>query len=85
MTMVDENEFAGAARDLGGKVQDAIGGLTGDAETQAKGKLNQARGKAQKTFGAAADELRENVADSPLTALAVVAAFAFAIGFIVRK
>ncbi len=83
--MVDENEFAGAARDLGGKVQDAIGGLTGDTETQAKGKVNQAAGKAQKTFGTAADELRDNVADSPLTALAVVAAFAFAIGFLVRK
>ncbi len=83
--MVDENEFAGTARDLGGKVQDAIGGLTGDTATQAKGKLNQACGKAQKTFGAAADELRDNVTDSPLTALAVVAAVAFAVGFLVKK
>jgi len=83
--MVDENEFEGAARDLGGKVQDAIGGLTGDVETQARGKWNQAAGKAQKTFGNAAEELRENVADSPLTALAIVGGIFFALGFLARR
>jgi len=83
--MVDENEFEGAARDLGGKVQDAIGGLTGDVDTQARGKWNQAAGKAQKTFGNAAEELRENVADSPLTALAIVGGIFFALGFLARR
>ncbi len=83
--MVDENEFEGAARDLGGKVQDAVGGLTGDVETQARGKWNQAAGKAQKTFGNAAEELRENVADSPLTALAIVGGIFFALGFLARR
>jgi uncharacterized protein YjbJ (UPF0337 family) len=83
--MVDENEIEGAARDLGGKVQDAVGGLTGDTETQVAGKWNQAAGKAQKTFGAAADEIRENVADKPLTALAVAAGVFFVLGFLMRK
>ncbi len=83
--MVDENEFEGAARDLGGKVQDAVGGLTGDVETQARGKWNQAAGKAQKTFGNAAEELRENVVDSPLTALAIVGGIFFALGFLARR
>ncbi len=82
---MDENEFEGAARDLGGKVQDAVGGLTGDVETQAQGKWNQAAGKAQKTFGAAADEIRENVADKPLTALAVAAGVFFVLGYLMRK
>jgi uncharacterized protein YjbJ (UPF0337 family) len=83
--MVDENEIEGAARDLGGKVQDAVGGLTGDAATQAEGKWNQAAGKAQKTFGAAADEIRDNVVDKPLTALAVAAGLFFVLGFLARR
>jgi len=83
--MVDENEFEGTARDFGGKIQDAVGGLTGDSEIQAKGKWNQAAGKAQKTFGEAADELRDNVSTSPLTALAVVGGIFFALGFLARR
>jgi len=83
--IMDENEFEGAARDLGGKVQDAVGGLTGDAATQAEGKWNQAAGKAQKTFGAAADEIRDNVADKPLTALALAAGVFFVLGYLMRR
>jgi uncharacterized protein YjbJ (UPF0337 family) len=82
---MDENEFEGTARDIGGKFQDALGGLTGDTETQARGKFNQAAGKAQKTFGAAADELRDNIKDQPLAALALVAGAAFLLGFLARR
>jgi len=83
--MVDENEVEGTIRDLGGKVQDAVGGLTGDAKTQAEGKINQAYGKAQKTFGAAAEEVRESVSSQPLTALAVVGGVFFALGYLMRR
>jgi len=83
--MADENEFEGTIRDLGGKVQDAVGGLTGDVNTQAKGKWNQAAGKAQQTFGQAADELRDNITNSPLTALALVGGIFFALGFLARR
>ncbi len=83
--MMDENEVEGTAYDLGGKVEDAIGGLTGDSATQAQGKFHQARGKAQKTLGSAASEIRDNVADQPLTALAIVAGAAFLLGFLVRR
>jgi uncharacterized protein YjbJ (UPF0337 family) len=83
--MVDENQFEGTARDFGGKIQDAVGGLTGDVETQVKGKWNQAAGKAQKTFGDAAEEIRENVSGSPLAALAIVGGIFFALGFLARR
>ncbi len=83
--MVDENEIEGTAQDLGGKVEDAVGGLTGDTELQAEGKWNQAAGQAKKTFGAAAEEVRENVKEQPLTALAVVAGVAFVLGFLSRR
>jgi ElaB/YqjD/DUF883 family membrane-anchored ribosome-binding protein len=66
-------------------VQDAVGGMTGDARTQMKGKMNQAAVQAQKTFGAAADELRENVTQQPLTALALAAGVALLVGFLVRR
>ena len=83
--MVDENEFEGTARDIGGKIQDAVGGLTGDVGTQAEGKLNQAAGKAQKVFGDAAEELRDNVKGSPLAALAIVGGVCLALGFLARR
>jgi hypothetical protein len=52
---------------------------------QAKGKVNQFAGQAQKTFGAATEELRDNVSNQPLTALAIVGGLAFAIGFLARR
>jgi uncharacterized protein YjbJ (UPF0337 family) len=82
---MDENEIEGTIRDVGGKVEDAVGGLTGDTKTQAEGKFDQLAGKAQKTFGAAADEVRENVSNQPLTALAVVAGVFFALGFLAKR
>jgi uncharacterized protein YjbJ (UPF0337 family) len=83
--MVDENTFEGTARDLGGKVEDAVGGLTGDMGTQAQGKYDQLMGKAQKTFGSAADGVRDNVTNQPLTALLVVGAIGLALGFLARR
>jgi uncharacterized protein YjbJ (UPF0337 family) len=85
IVMVDENEVEGTVRDLGGKFQDAAGGLTGDASAQARGKWSQAAGKAQRTFGEASDELRDNVTGSPLLALAIVGGVGFALGFLVRR
>jgi uncharacterized protein YjbJ (UPF0337 family) len=82
---MDENEIEGAARNIGGKIQDAAGGLTGDAKLQANGKWNQAAGKAQQTFGEAADEVREYAKTSPLTALALVGTVAFALGFLAKR
>jgi hypothetical protein len=84
IVMVDENEFEGAARDFGGKAQDAVEGLGGDACAQA-GKLGQAACKAQRTFGEASNELRDNVTSNPLTALAIVGGVCFALGLLARR
>ena len=40
----------------------AVGGLTGDTKTQAEGKVNQATGQLQNTFGSAKDAAREGAA-----------------------
>ena len=85
--MVDENRVEGTMKNLGGKVQDAVGGLTGDTGTQARGKVNQAAGTAQDTYGSALDtisDLGDSVAgmakDKPLTALLI----AVSIGYMIR-
>lgn len=83
--MVDENEVEGTLKDIGGKVQDGIGGLTGDDELQAQGKFNQATGQAQKVIGSFAEDLRDNVVDQPLTALAIVGGLGLALGFLLRR
>lgn len=45
----------GAAKDFGGKVEEAAGNLTGDADVQARGQEKQAEGKAQNLWGKAKD------------------------------
>ncbi len=85
--MVDENRVEGAAKNIGGKIQDAVGGLTGDFGTQAKGRLNQAAGSAQDAFGSAMDtasgwggDVAGLAKDKPLTAMLV----ALSLGFVLR-
>jgi uncharacterized protein YjbJ (UPF0337 family) len=90
--MVDENRIEGAARDFGGKVQDAVGGLTGDSETQARGKLNQASGQVQNAYGQATDQVRdlgqqlaEAVQDQPLAALGIAAGVGVLVGLLLKR
>ncbi|MDD2877666.1 MAG: CsbD family protein [Acidiphilium sp.] len=54
---MDENEIEGAAKDIGGKIKDGIGGLTGDEALQAEGKADQVAGTAQKLYGAAKESI----------------------------
>ena len=56
---MDENRVEGTARNLGGKVQEGFGKVTGNARTQAEGLANQAAGAAQDVYGQAADTARE--------------------------
>jgi len=48
---MNEDQIAGTAKDLGGKAQEGIGKVMGDAKTELKGKLNQAEGAAQDLYG----------------------------------
>jgi uncharacterized protein YjbJ (UPF0337 family) len=54
----DENRVEGTARNLGGKIQEGFGKVTGNARAQAKGLANQAAGAAQDLYGQAADTAR---------------------------
>jgi uncharacterized protein YjbJ (UPF0337 family) len=57
---MDENRLEGTVRNVGGKVQEGVGRLTGDARTRAEGLANQAAGTAQDLYGQAADSARES-------------------------
>jgi uncharacterized protein YjbJ (UPF0337 family) len=53
---MDENEIAGAAKDIGGNIKSAVGDMTGDAKTQASGAVDQMVGTAQRTYGKIKDQ-----------------------------
>jgi uncharacterized protein YjbJ (UPF0337 family) len=46
-----DNNLRGTGNDLKGRVKDAAGGLTGDNQMQAEGKLDKLKGKAQNAIG----------------------------------
>jgi uncharacterized protein YjbJ (UPF0337 family) len=48
---MNEDRIAGTARNMGGKVQEGFGRVTGDAKSQADGLINQAAGAAQDLHG----------------------------------
>lgn len=61
---MDENRFEGTARNLGGKVEGAVGDLTGDEKMQAEGAADKVAGKAQRGYGQAADAVRGTVSNA---------------------
>ena len=54
-----DNRIAGAAKNIGGQVQEGYGRLTGDVGHQAKGAMRQAEGAAQDLYGQAKDALAD--------------------------
>jgi uncharacterized protein YjbJ (UPF0337 family) len=52
-TAMNEDRIAGTARNVGGKVQEGFGRVTGDAKSQADGLVNQAAAAAQDFYGQA--------------------------------
>jgi uncharacterized protein YjbJ (UPF0337 family) len=56
---MNEDRVIGSARNLGGKVQEGYGRVTGDTQSQAEGLKNQAVGAAQDLYGQAKDTAAE--------------------------
>lgn len=83
--MVDKNTVEGFARDLGGKVQETVGEVVGEATTQFRGKANQAAGAAQELYGQAADEVKSYTADQPVGALLMAMGVGVTLGFFLGR
>jgi len=56
---MDKDRIAGAAKDVAGKVEGAVGDMAGNAQTQAEGRAREAAGTVQNLYGQAKDAARD--------------------------
>jgi uncharacterized protein YjbJ (UPF0337 family) len=56
---MDKDRIAGSAKDVAGKVEGAVGDVTGNAQTQAAGRAREATGTVQNLYGQAKDAARD--------------------------
>jgi uncharacterized protein YjbJ (UPF0337 family) len=68
---MDENRVSGTAKNIGGKLEEGFGRVTGDTKTQAAGVAKQVSGAAQDMYGQA----REVVFDAAGTARDTASSF----------
>lgn len=57
--MADHDRIEGAAKNIGGKIKEAAGKVTGDEKLKAEGRADQVEGKIQNTVGGIKDTLRD--------------------------
>lgn len=65
------DRFEGTARDFGGRVQQKVGELAGDAKTQANGLYNQAAGQAEQQVAKLSDVIKDQPITSALVAIGI--------------
>jgi uncharacterized protein YjbJ (UPF0337 family) len=58
-TVMNSDRTEGAARNVGGKIEEGIGRATGDLKNQVEGKMQQAAGAAQELYGQAREGVGE--------------------------
>jgi uncharacterized protein YjbJ (UPF0337 family) len=56
---MDNDRIAGSAKEFAGRVEGAVGEMTGDAKTQASAKARETAGSVQNLYGQAKDAARE--------------------------
>lgn len=56
--MPDHDRIEGAGKELGGKMKEAAGKVTGDEKLKADGRADQVEGKVQNTVGGIKDTLK---------------------------
>ena len=66
-----DDRVEGTARDLGGRVQETVGNMTGDTKTQAQGLYNQVSGQAQQATAQFSDVVKAQPVVASLVALAI--------------
>lgn len=57
--MADHDRIEGAATNMGGKIKEAAGKVTGDEKLKAEGRADQVEGKIQNAVGGVKDSLRD--------------------------
>ncbi|MBD3819203.1 MAG: CsbD family protein [Brevundimonas diminuta] len=56
--MPDHDRIEGAAKNIGGKLKEAAGKVTGDEKLKAEGRADQVAGKVQNAVGGVKDALK---------------------------
>jgi len=56
---IDQDRIDGAAKNIGGKIKEGVGNLTGDAKLKSDGQADQIEGKTQNAIGGLKDKARE--------------------------
>ncbi|ANF53619.1 CsbD-like protein [Brevundimonas naejangsanensis] len=56
--MADHDRIEGAAKNMGGKIKEAAGRVTGDEKLKAEGRADQVEGKVQNAVGGVKDALK---------------------------
>ena len=84
---MDEDRITGTAKNVGGKVEEGIGRMTGNAQTQLKGQARQAAGAAEDLYGQAKDAaasftdvVQRTIEQQPYTAVAIAVAVGWLLG-----
>ena len=62
---MDNDRIEGAARNLGGKVEETAGDLLGDNKTKTDGVVDQVAGSAQNAYGSVKEAARQVAGDAP--------------------
>lgn len=57
--MADNDRIEGAAKNMGGKIKEGVGNVTGDEKLKAEGRAEQIEGKVQNTVGGIKDAINE--------------------------
>jgi uncharacterized protein YjbJ (UPF0337 family) len=57
--MVDKDRVDGSAKNIGGKLKEGVGNVTGDSKMQTEGKADQAEGKIQNAIGGIKDSIKD--------------------------
>ena len=55
---MNEDRIDGAAKNIGGKIQEGVGKLIGDTKMETEGKAKQVEGKLQNTAGGIEDAVK---------------------------
>ena len=57
---MNDDQIKGKAKDIGGKIQEKVGEVTGSRQQQSEGRANQAEGKVQEKVGDVKDIFKGN-------------------------
>jgi uncharacterized protein YjbJ (UPF0337 family) len=84
---MDEDRVTGTAKNLGGKIEEGLGRVTGSAQTQLKGQARQVAGAAEDLYGQAKDAassftdiMQRTIEQQPYTAVAIAIAIGWLLG-----